>query len=146
MTVQTKITLFNRRLGADRREVYFPTSIDSASFMESRSSSQSTDGTHSQSPSFKLRIPVSAVIQDSKTYIAEDAYRALSDAEAAKGWTIQTGDVLLLEDAALTDPIDQTALDALVKSTKATLISVTEYADNTVRGSAAVQHWRIGGE
>ena len=34
MYVQTAITVFNKRLGADRREVYFPTCIRSASFLE----------------------------------------------------------------------------------------------------------------
>ena len=29
---------------------------------------------------------------------------------------------------------------------KATKVLRKEYADNTIRGSAAVKHWRIGGE
>lgn len=37
MYVQTAITVFNKRLGADRREVYFPTCIRSASFLENKS-------------------------------------------------------------------------------------------------------------
>ena len=58
MYVQTAITVFNKRLGADRREVYFPTCIRSASFLENRSSGHSTDGAHSQSLAYKLRIPL----------------------------------------------------------------------------------------
>ena len=49
MYVQTAITVFNKRLGADRREVYFPTCIRSASFLENKSSGHSTDGADSQS-------------------------------------------------------------------------------------------------
>ena len=41
----------------------------------------------------------------------------------------------------LTAPVDQKQMEALGH-----LIYVKEYADNTIRGSAAVKHWRIGGE
>ena len=40
MYVQTAITVFNKRQGADRREVYFPTCIRSASFLENKSSGE----------------------------------------------------------------------------------------------------------
>ena len=64
MYVQTAITVFNKRLGADRREVYFPTCIRSASFLENKSSGHSTDGAHSQSLAYKLRIPANATVQN----------------------------------------------------------------------------------
>ena len=38
-------------------------------------------------------------------------------------------------------PVDQKQMETLGH-----LIYVKEYADNTIRGSAAVKHWRIGGE
>lgn len=41
----------------------------------------------------------------------------------------------------LTAAVDQKQMEALGH-----LIYVKEYADNTIRGSAAVKHWRIGGE
>ena len=34
----------------------------------------------------------------------------------------------------------------LAGETLADVITVKEYADNTIRGSRSVQHWRIGGE
>ena len=39
----------------------------------------------------------------------------------------------------------QPELDALSRELCVDLIRVIEYADNTIRGSAAVKHWRIGG-
>ena len=77
MYVQTAITVFNKRLGADRREVYFPTCIRSASFLENKSSGHSTDGAHSQSLAYKLRIPLGAKIQDGRSYVPADKFRQL---------------------------------------------------------------------
>lgn len=141
MYVQTAITVFNKRLGADRREVYFPTCIRSASFLENKSSSHSADGAHSQSLTYKLRIPLGAKIQDGRSYVPAAKYRQLDAEEAAKCWTIQTGDYVLPMETELTAPVDQKQLEALGQP-----IYVKEYADNTIRGSAAVKHWRIGGE
>ena len=141
MYVQTAITVFNKRLSADRREVYFPTCIRSASFLENKSSGHSTDGAHSQSLAYKLRIPLGAKIQDDRSYVPAAEYRRLDDDAAAKAWTLQTGDYVLPMETELTAPVDQKQLEALGQP-----IYVKEYADNTIRGSAAVKHWRIGGE
>lgn len=144
MYVQTAITLFNRRLSADRRELYFPTCIRSASFMESKSSGHSTDGAHSQSLAYKLRIPISAKIQNDRSYVPGAEYTQLDDAAAASCWTLRTGDYVVPMETALADPIDFGQLEAL--ASRSQLIAVKEYADNTIRGTAAVKHWRIGGE
>lgn len=141
MYVQTAITVFNKRLGADRREIYFPTCIRSASFLENKSSGHSTDGAHSQSLAYKLRIPLGAKIQDGRSYVPAAEYRRLDNDAAARAWTIQTGDYVLPMETELTAPVDQKQLEALGQP-----IYVKEYADNTIRGSAAVKHWRIGGE
>lgn len=141
MYVQTAITVFNKRLGDDRREVYFPTCIRSASFLENKSSGHSTDGAHSQSLAYKLRIPLGAKIQDGRSYVPAEQYRQLDDEAAAQVWTLQTGDYVLPMEIELTAPVDQAQMEALGQ-----LIRVKEYADNTIRGSAAVKHWRIGGE
>lgn len=146
MYVQTAITLFNKRLSADRREVYFPTCITGASFFESRSSSHSTDGAHSESLTYKLRIPIDAKVQDDKTYLSEMAFKALTAEEAVDHWTIQKGDIVLACATELTEPVAEPALKELAKANLADVITVKEYADNTIRGSKAVQHWRIGGE
>lgn len=141
MYVQTAITVFNKRLGADRRETFFPTCIRSTSFLENKSSAHSTDGAHSQSLAYKLRIPLGAKIQDGRSYVPAAKYRQLDEDAAAKCWTIQTGDYVLPMETELTAPVDQKQMEALGQ-----LIHVKEYADNTIRGSAAVKHWRIGGE
>lgn len=144
MYVQTAITVFNKRLSADRREVYFPTCIRSASFLENKSSGHSTDGAHSQSLTYKLRIPLGAKIQDDRSYIPEAEYARIDDAAAASVWTLQTGDYVVPLETALAGPIDYGQLEELAAHSQ--LIHVKEYADNTIRGSAAVKHWRIGGE
>ena len=144
MYVQTAITVFNKRLSADRREVYFPTCIRSASFLESKGSGHSTDGAHSQSLAYKLRIPFNATIQDSKSYIPEAEYGLLDDDAAAACWTLQTGDYVATMETELTEPIDFGTLEAL--TARSQLIAVKEFADNTIRGTNAVKHWRIGGE
>lgn len=144
MYVQTAITVFNKRLSADRREVYFPTCIRSASFLENKSSGHSTDGAHSQSLAYKLRIPANAAVQNGRSYVSEAEYARMDDAAAAGCWTLQTGDYVVPMETALADPIDAGALEELAAHSQ--LIHVKEYADNTIRGSAAVKHWRIGGE
>lgn len=144
MYVQTPITVFNRRVGADCREVYLPTCIRSASFMGSIGSGHSSDGSHSQQLAYKLRIPANAEIQAGKTYIQEAAFRLLDDQAAAQHWTLQTGDYVAPIETDLSEPVDAATMEGL--AARSHLIAVKEYADNTLRGTAAVQHWRIGGE
>lgn len=146
MTVQTPITLFNKRLSDDRREIYFPTCIIAASFFDVIRSTHSTEGVHSENLNFKLRIPVESVFQDDRTYVNEIAYKQLTAEAAAEHWTIQKGDILLACALDLTDSVDEAEIKRLALANHARVITITEYADNTIRGSRAVQHWRIGGE
>lgn len=146
MYVQTAITLFNKRLSTDRREVYIPTCITGASFFESRGSGHSTDGIHSESITYKLRIPIDAKVQADRTYLSETAFRALTAEEARGHWTIQKGDIVLACATELTDPVDERKLKELARGNLVNVITVKEYADNTIRGSMDVRHWRIGGE
>lgn len=146
MNVQMKITVFNRRLGSNRRDMYFPCCIASVSYFEAKSSSHDTDGNRSESLNYKLRIPYNAIIQDDRSYIGEAAYRRLSAEEAMQYWTIQKGDIVLIQETAVTEAIDEMALQALIQSSGCEAITITEYADNTIRGTDAVKHWRIGGE
>ena len=78
MILQTVITLFNAKAGADRREVFFPTIIDSASYMSRRASS-SSKGVQTEGLTYSLRIPVDARVIDDKTYVDEKAFKAMSD-------------------------------------------------------------------
>ena len=142
MDVQTAVTVFNARPGADRREVFRPTVISGASYQEARGAS-SSKGIHSENLSFKLRIPVTAKVQDDRSYISEAAYRTLSDDDVGKYWTLRKGDYVIAGKYEAGELTKQ-ELDALVKDGLA-LICISEYADNTLRGSNAVKHWRIGG-
>lgn len=144
MILQTVITLFNAKLGADRREVFFPTVIDSASYMSRRASS-SSKGVHNEDMTYSLRIPINARVIDDKTYVDEKAFKAMSDEEAAKHWTLRTGDCILVGAYFDAVPCSMQELTALADRVMANVIHVNEYADNTLRGSDAVRHWRIGG-
>jgi len=145
MTVNVQVTVFNRRPGADRRDSYFPTQLSGASYLEARSSGSSA-GVRSEAISYKLRIPASVTAEDGRTYVSEAAYKLLSNEEAAAHWTIQKGDVLLTQGLPGLDPMDEPALQKLALESCCDVIRVKEYADNTLRGSDAVRHWRIGGE
>lgn len=141
------ITIFNLRYDSDtRREVLVPTHISGVSFYHSVSVSATGNGyggeNRTEKFAYKVRIPISAEIEDNRQYISEPEYNALSDADAAGFWTIQKGCYLIqgaLEEGENVKTIDE--LRALTES----FITVMEYADNTRRGSQAVQHWRIGG-
>lgn len=150
MYVQTTITVFNKRLGDDRREVYFPAVISGASYHENKGTRSASSGTsagaRSESLSYKLRIPINAEVQDGRTYAPEKAFKAMTAEEAREHWTLQKGDIILARETALADPVDETALKQLAAAELLDVITVTEYADNTLRGTAAVKHWRIGGE
>lgn len=145
MLVQTAVTIFNRRLGSGRREVYFPSCISGASYFEGKGSEHSS-GVRTERLSYKLRIPKSAEVQDGRGYIGENTYRTLPEEEAEKHWTLQKGDIILARETCLTEPLDEAAVRRLAASLAADIITVKEYADNTSRGTDAVRHWRIGGE
>ena len=146
MYVQVTITVFNKRLSVDRREVYFPTCISGASYFESKSSGHSTDGAHTESLTYKLRIPITAKTQGGRTYLNEKAFKAMKEEEARQHWTLQKGDIILATETVLEDPLNETEVRQLAAEAQVDVITVKEYADNTIRGSAAVKHWRIGGE
>ncbi len=146
MNTVTAITVFNGRTNkAERREVFTPTQISSASYLEAKGSSHSA-GVSNEAINYKLRIPADATVQDGRTYVSEATYKALTDEEAAKHWTLRKGDyILTTQSAEVPETISQPELDALARELCADLIHVVEYADNTVRGSDAVKHWRVGG-
>jgi len=146
MYVQVTITVFNKRLSADRREVYLPTCISGASYYESKSSGHSTDGAHAESLTYKLRISINAKAQSDRTYASEKAFKAMTEEEARQHWTLQKGDIVLACETSLADPVDEATVKQLAAANLTDVITVKEYADNTIRGSAAVKHWRIGGE
>lgn len=146
MYVQTTLTVFNKRLNAaQRRDLFYPTAISSASYYSARGSS-SGSGARQESNSYKIRIPASAMIQDGRAYAGREAYKAMDEQAARRHWTLQAGDFILLGAAVTTDgPIDEQAVKQLAQDAQTALIVVKDYSDNTIRGSAAVRHWRVGG-
>lgn len=145
MYVQTTLTVFNRRLNAaQRRDLFFPTVISSASCYSSIGSS-SGSGSRQESRSYKIRIPAGATTQDGRTYAGKEAYKAMDEQAARRRWTLQAGDFILLGAVTTDGPIDEQAVKQLAQDSQTELIVVKDYSDNTIRGSAAVRHWRVGG-
>lgn len=139
MTTNKTITIFNARYQASTRsEVYLPTVIQNVSFYESHASS-ATDSVWTDDSAYKFRIPFfGCEIQDDRPYMEADAfYRS-----KAEGWTIRKGDFVMLK-AYAGDKTSLTMTD--LKALGEKLIVVTDFADNTIRGSNAVKHWRMGG-
>jgi len=145
------ITIFNTRIDKKtRRELYVPTTITGVSFYDVQNSTISArmgESARSEDLSYKIRIPLTAKIQDSKTYLPEDMYKDLEDEDTDSYWTIQKGCYVI--GAAVSAGkllLTKEEVDGLVQSANAgAAIVVKEYADNTKRGTDAVKHWRIGG-
>lgn len=144
MTTNADITIFNARYQASNRtEAFVPTTIKGTSLLISDAVS-ANDGVWTDKATYKIRIPYSeAVIQDGKTYMPEESYRA-SDGSGA--WTIRKGDyvALGLYDGSET-LLTKAELDAWANESHVRLMQITEYSDNTSRGCGATKHWRIGG-
>lgn len=147
-----EILLLNKKLDREsRREAYFPTLIKGASVYDCRGSSK--DGSyHSETVTYKIRIPVDAEIQENRSYVPCTRYDDLADVSSV--WTIHNDDlvIFLTEDAEIEIdpeglPLMEESVMELVKvfGFQQEIIHVTEWADNTRRGSDAVRHWRIGG-
>lgn len=86
---------------------------------------------------------MSADVESGRIYVSEDVYKALTADEAKGFWTIQNGAYIVQglcmdgESAGITvTELQKNHMDYIV---------VTEYADNTIRGTDAMKHWRIGG-
>jgi len=139
MTINEDITIFNRRYDSEtRRDCYITTTITDVSVYEVQSLS-GEPGKHSDAISYVIRIPYNAGV--SKEYISESAYAQLDDETAAGYWTIQN-ECYVMRGAYFSEtPIYEPDIRALGGD----IITVKEYADNTVRGSDVVKHWRIGG-
>lgn len=118
MTTQTPITLWKKELGDDRREYFRPVHISAASYAEDLDTTQASGGVWTQKRTYKIRIPLYAI----------------PDIDG-----VRAGDLVTLGKAE-----SGTLTEDEVRATGRT-ITVTDFADNTRRGSAAVKHWRITG-
>lgn len=142
MTTQFPITVYNKRIGADRRDVYVPTRISAASYAESRGSIHKARDTE-ETLDYMLRVPVTARIQDGRKYVPEDVYKRADDVTGM--WTLSQLDLVTIGEPVVTEPETERAVRESAAAAGKDVITIAEYADNTLRGSRAVQHWRIGG-
>lgn len=149
ITADRNIIIFNKTLDPEtRRGVFIPTAVSGVSYHENLGT-VTNDINRSQQFTYKLRIPVSAAIQGDRTYIKADRFK-----EAPEGhWTLHGGDYVLVMDPGAEAPeLDGTYTEPEVKALAGTgnfstpEILIMDYADNTLRGSDYVRHWRIGGK
>lgn len=158
MTDNADITIFNQVIGADRREVFVPTMISGAFWYDVRSMSQN-DRYREGNSKVIIRIPYDAEIQDHRTYLPEEEFKRLRQEELRKYWTIQKNAYVLKRhivqaDKWLFDPfsfrygkITELIPEELqrLRNEEEDFFTISEYADNTQRGSNLTKHWRIGG-
>ena len=134
MITNSVITVFNR-LKKDGIETLCPTVIKSASWHDARSSNGGKYG--DSADSFSVRIPTDADTSG-KVYIDPVSWRL--EGEPTKHWTIQKDDIVIRGE--VTDTIQN---QAELSRRYVDMFRVTSWADNRVRGSRNMKHWRIGG-
>lgn len=136
MITNAAITIYNRRRKG-RESVLIPTVISEASWFYGR---RAVRGQFIDSDdSYQVRIPYGADTSG-KTYVNPAQYAEMADEEAAGYWTIQIDDIVLKGEYS-SQVTDERELRELTDD----LFVVNTFADNTIRGSDAVKHWRIGG-
>lgn len=140
MIATDDVTIFNLRVGADRREKFYATRILGVSWYGTKGQSVS-DTNRKEKAQCVIRIPVTATVEDGKQYISEEKYKKLSDEEAERYWTIQKN-AYIVRGAILKEDIEDLAK---LRKYDESFITITEYADNTLRGTDRTKHWRIGG-
>ena len=136
MITNAAITIYNRRRSG-RNSVLIPTVISEASWFYGRRAARGQFIDNEDS--YQVRIPYDADTSG-KTYVNPAQYASMTDEEAAGYWTIQIDDIVLKGEHT-TEVNDDRALRELTDD----LFVVNTFADNTIRGSDAVKHWRIGG-
>ena len=151
ITADRAIVIFNKFVDSEnRRGMYAPTAIMNVSYYESVGMVQN-DINRSQSDTFRLRIPyMEAEFQGGRKYIGNPEWKSLADRSG--NWTIAAGDyILLVKQGEAAPELDGEYTEKQVKDLAGTgvfcgpEIVISSFADNTVRGSEYVWHWRIGG-
>lgn len=135
MRTNADVTIYNKR-GVNKqtgRPVYFRTQIQGVNFYTKQETTVSEKGLIS-ADLYKIRIPMGADTQG-KEYVDAEAYKRLTNAEAAGFWTIDNGDLF---GKGLLGDFEKEA-DFLKKQYTGKVLS---FSDNR-RGS--LPHWRIGG-
>lgn len=144
MTTQGPITIYNRRIGRDRRDVYAPTMLSEASYSEALGSSHRDKSTEDKDV-YHIRVPARATASSGRTYIGPDTYAALDDDQAALYWTTKQLDLVTRGDPVVPGPATEREIREAAAQAGVEIIIIAEHADNTRRGSPAVRHWRIEG-
>lgn len=137
MTINSDVTIFNLRIGADRREKFYATRILGVSWYESKGQVVS-DTVRNGTAQCVIRIPYTATVEGGKQYISEEEYKKLSDEDVEKYWTIQKNAYIMR------GTYEGEIPDNPLKSVE-NLVTITEFADNTIRGTNRTKHWRLGG-
>lgn len=137
MTINSDVTIFNLRIGADRREKFYATRILGVSWYESKGQVVS-DTVRKGTAQCVIRIPYTATVEGGKQYISEEEYKKLSDEDVEKYWTIQKNAYIMR------GTYESEIPDNPLKSVE-NLVTITEFADNTIRGTNRTKHWRLGG-
>lgn len=137
MTINSDVTIFNLRIGADRREKFYATRILGVSWYESKWQVVS-DTVRKGTAQCVIRIPYTAIVEGGKQYISEEEYKKLSDEDVEKYWTIQKNAYIMR------GTYEGEIPDNPLKSVE-NLVTITEFADNTIRGTNRTKHWRLGG-
>lgn len=137
MTINSDVTIFNLRSGADRREKFYATRIMGVSWYGTKGETVS-DTDRKDKAKCVIRIPATATVEAGKQYISEEKYKKLSDEDVEKYWTIQKNAYIMR------GTYEGEIPDNPLKSIE-NLVTITEFADNTIRGTNRTKHWRIGG-
>lgn len=137
MTINSDVTIFNLRIGADRREKFYATRIMGVSWYGTKGETVS-DTDRKDKAKCVIRIPATATVEAGKQYISEGKYKKLSDEDVEKYWTIQKNAYIMR------GTYEGEIPDNPLKSIE-NLVTITEFADNTIRGTNRTKHWRIGG-
>lgn len=137
MMTNSDVTIFNLRIGSDRREKLCATRIMGVSWYGTKGETVS-DTDRKDKAKCVIRIPATATVEAGKQYISEEKYKKLSDEDVEKYWTIQKNAYIMR------GTYEGEIPDNPLKSIE-NLVTITEFADNTIRGTNRTKHWRIGG-
>lgn len=142
------VTVFNGRTDKEtKRKIYIPTVIRGVSYVEAKGATVTNNGVWSDNVQYKIRVPLTAEVQDDRAYLPCQDYGKLNNEEAAGYWTISKEDLIVRgEYAGEKMLLFEDELTAYAKEQGLDLIHVTEYADDTMGGSFYTKHWRIGGK
>lgn len=142
------VTVFNGRTDREtRRKKFLPTVIRGVSYAEAKGVAVADNGVWSNDIQYKIRIPLSADVEEQRGYISALKYAKLDEEEAKQYWTINKGDLIMVgEHLAGTAPLYEDDLQKYAQENGLDLVRITEYADDTAGGSWYMRHWRIGGK